>query len=201
MQVVVQNLSEPEDRSGNYPRQDDGRAINPEIFGLVQLVKNFNPSLSSPPVLIVVIAIVDIGMVADGFLNVNNCPISTMIPIWVIVAALSSIVEICCFSFKSHMESRNQTHPSWVRFIVGIVGVFRAGWYIPGCIWVYGVYGRVSFDSIDKENYCDQATYYIALLFSTIFSLMILLLIVCLCFIGCLVTFCEMPKQEDVMTS
>ncbi|ETN85804.1 hypothetical protein NECAME_06224 [Necator americanus] len=24
-------------------------------------------------------------------------------------------------------ESRNQTHPSWVRFIVGIVGVFRAG--------------------------------------------------------------------------
>ncbi|CAF4973946.1 unnamed protein product, partial [Rotaria socialis] len=33
------------------------------------------------------------------------------------------------------------------------------GWFIPGCIWVFGAFGEAQYDQPDKSDYCYRTLY------------------------------------------
>ncbi|ETN85805.1 hypothetical protein RB195_001499 [Necator americanus] len=145
---------------------------------------------------VVLFAMFYVVMGVIGFLNFDNCPVRDEIPVWMIVASLTSLVNIASHFYKVYKESREQSYPLYVRVIDGIILVFRPVWFIAGCVWVYTAYEYVTFDTSGKESYCDQLTYSTALVFSTIFFVIILFILACLCCACCYVIFHE-PDADD----
>ncbi|EYB84606.1 hypothetical protein Y032_0314g2255 [Ancylostoma ceylanicum] len=159
--------------------------------------KHMSATKTTSNVAVVALAVFYIAMAVIGFMNIDNCPVREEIPIWMIVAALASLINIANHFYKLYKESRNQPHPMCVRISDGLLLVFRPVWFIAGCIWVYTAYENVTFDTFDKNNYCDQLTYYIALVISTIFCVIVCFVLACLCCACCYVVFQDSDDADD----
>lgn len=65
---------------------------------------------------------------------------------------------------------------------------------------MYTAYEHVTFDTFDKETYCDQLTYDIAFVISTIFCVIVCFVLACLCCACCYVVFHESDEDDDNAT-
>ncbi|CAJ0601291.1 unnamed protein product [Cylicocyclus nassatus] len=181
----------------NTPRFNGGasKRSTRELAQLAQ--KHITQPKTTSNVAVVVFAVLYIAMAIIGFLNLDNCPVRPEIPIWMIVAAFSSLLNIANHFYKLYKETHNQSYPLFVRILDGILLVFRPVWFIAGCVWVYTAYVDVTYETIDNENYCDQITYSTALVFSTVFCIIVVFILACLCCACCYVIFHDDSDSED----
>ncbi|KAL6740057.1 hypothetical protein Aduo_013445 [Ancylostoma duodenale] len=196
--AVTQNLTGEGDASVGRRRATRSLIQRQSTASLARLAhKHMSATKTTSNISVVALAVLYIAMAVIGFMNIDNCPVREEIPIWMIVAALSSVINIAIHFYKLYKETRNQPHPMCARVIDGLLLVFRPVWFVAGCIWVYTAYENVTFDTFDKDNYCDQLTYYIALVISTIFCVMACFVLACLCCACCYVVFNESDADDD----
>ncbi|CAJ0599273.1 unnamed protein product [Cylicocyclus nassatus] len=133
-------------------------------------------------VLLAILNIIPIAMIAVGALHLHDCRINPMIPIWLIVSGSTSLVQSALSPIaKSEAAS---CFTILARALLGLLSLFHFVWLILGSVWVYGAYGKVSYEPVSVD-YCDKATFLFPFIVLTIAYSLIALLCVTLCCLCC----------------
>jgi hypothetical protein len=105
-----------------------------------------------------------------GVINIEKCPIQSMIPIWLIVMGVGSLilsfiriifnVIVLVKKCKSLEAERKRSLLNW---FICFSTLFLFVWFIFGNLLVYSKWNKVKYDINDlTNNYCDKLTYLIA---------------------------------------
>ncbi|KAK5972220.1 hypothetical protein GCK32_007101 [Trichostrongylus colubriformis] len=79
-----------------------------------------------------------------GALNIDNCPVKKMIPIWLIVSGSSSCLRYI-LAIGLAIVDRNGESVAVVRaWIEVFFSLFWFVWFILGSVWIYSVYNEVT---------------------------------------------------------
>ena len=167
-------------------------------------------------VCIVVFYIVPLACVVIGAIGFNDCPVESMIPIWLIVFGIAVLIflfvllvlQICGrrrskkLDAKNRLQGRRTTETELYEakpgvslcalvFIVLIL-LFLLAWFIVGNVYVFENWHAIEEDPLA----CDELTYYFA--FSVIVLVYILTLIMCCicCIIICTAVTVDETKYE-----
>jgi len=145
-------------------------------------------------------------MIVFGSLNLQNCPVQRLIPIWLIVAGATSAILQFINIVNGFLTRKREGHQnleegdknSTTSGGNGILGCFNFVWFICGNVWVFGVHNRVVHDDDASDNYCDGTAYNLA--FWSIIAAYIFIGFFCFC--GCCVACCvgkavASAKNED----
>jgi len=130
-----------------------------------------------------------------GWRYSTACPINQLIPHYLIVAGIVSLVLVILVSVTQIMtrtfarkmcdDTIDKTNPNRGTMLVGCgvcsimcinlsLFIFLIGWSIVGWIWVIEVWHRVQYHSVQKEDYCHPMLYqftFSLLLFTTTLKL------------------------------
>ncbi|KHJ80866.1 hypothetical protein OESDEN_19454 [Oesophagostomum dentatum] len=130
------------------------------------------------------LVIISIFEVFIGAVNVDNCRVMEMIPVWLMISGSASCLRYSVaivVSLRDHNYGKTSTFRAiWE---VGF-SVFWFVWLIFGTYWTYSVYGKVEYDQYAK-NYCDHLTYLFTFVLITVDYVMIAVWIWC-----CFIAFC-----------
>jgi len=145
----------------------------------------------------VALSIVHIYLLVVGAVNINNCPAERLIPIYLIVAAVFSILRAilnwyytwCHPKIKNRqalnaVDATDQT-PKPSPFS-NIINLFLLIWLVCGAIWVFRTHPQM--EHADQPYYCDRLTYWTAYIYVIVcLALMALSLIIGCCMCSCIV--------------
>jgi len=104
-----------------------------------------------------------------GVINIEKCPIQSMIPIWLIVMGVGSLIlsfiRIICnvmvlVKKRKSLEAERET--SLFNWFICFSTLFLFVWFIFGNLLVYSKWNSVKYDKDLTNNYCDKLTYLIA---------------------------------------
>ncbi|XP_064489758.1 transmembrane protein 272-like [Ornithodoros turicata] len=99
-----------------------------------------------------------IAMIVVGALYLNDCPVEKFIPIFLVtggtVGTVKDILNIC----KRRSENEEGTAQIGISCCTGILYTFMFGWFIAGCVWVFGNY-QPDFDDPTSAKYCNKTLY------------------------------------------
>lgn len=130
--------------------------------------------------LIFLILGVPIAMIFIGFTTTNNCPAEPMIPIYLVISGIWSILRTIWY-FLEFWLIRRHIGMIFRQFMKSAMCVMTAGMgtlYLLGLYWVLSA-AWPNLDDIDAYNYCNPATYLLAL--ATIVGILVLGMFWCLC--------------------
>ncbi|XP_064489765.1 transmembrane protein 272-like isoform X2 [Ornithodoros turicata] len=118
-------------------------------------------------ILSLVLGALQIAGIVIGALHLNDCPVQRFIPIFLVTGGSIGIVNVILGGYKRHRSSRDDESSSSTGLTCCsyIIQCFLLGWFIAGCVWVYGSY-LPNFDDPANPKYCDKTLYYFA--FSTL---------------------------------
>nr|CAB3262837.1 uncharacterized protein LOC100183982 [Phallusia mammillata] len=141
-------------------------------------------------ILIGILLSIPIAMIAVGAINLNNCPMERLIPIWLIVGGcVSGLMQI--FSIGKRIKAKcnneppdNEEQGRFYNSCNGLLGCFNCAWFFAGNVWVYRYYRPENTTIPGLPNYCDPATYYLAFAIITIVYAIIALVCCCSCCIA-----------------
>ncbi|XGW30723.1 hypothetical protein V3C99_009580 [Haemonchus contortus] len=137
--------------------------------------------------LFLIVAIVEIVV---GSLNVENCPVNRMIPIWLIVSGGISCLRYVLAIGLAIMHKSGGSVGSLRAMLECLFSIFWVVWLIFGTFWVYSVAGVVTFEQHDSDLYCNHLTFVLAFILITVTYVMIFTWICCCCcFICCVAPF------------
>ncbi|XP_064489766.1 transmembrane protein 272-like [Ornithodoros turicata] len=118
-------------------------------------------------ILLLLFAALQIAGIVIGALHLNDCPVQKFIPIFLVAGGSVGMVNAILSGCKRLQESRDDDSSSstGLTCCTSIIQCFLIGWFIAGCVWVYGNY-LPNFDDRTDPKYCDKTLYYFA--FSTL---------------------------------
>ncbi|CAF4512512.1 unnamed protein product [Rotaria socialis] len=100
-----------------------------------------------------------------GVLWFDKCIIQLLISTYLIVTGVVGIIAITAdvkLAVKSDLII-GKLGVTAGNVLVGIslivIVIFMIGWFIPGCIWVFGAFGEAQYDQPDKSDYCYRTLY------------------------------------------
>jgi len=104
-------------------------------------------------------------MLIIGARNIDNCPINSLIPVYLIVGGaltlflvpISAVVGYCIKSVSHETGAGACLHFLLALFFT-LLGVFSFAWFICGNVWVFRAH-EPSYDPKDHSEYCDELTY------------------------------------------
>jgi len=100
----------------------------------------------------------------------DKCPVNKRIPHYLVVAGavgltligltLAQIILRICDVFKS--DASASTIKCLVRsipIVAFLLNIFILGWFIAGCVWVFGAWNKVQYKHPYRTNYCSSTLY------------------------------------------
>jgi hypothetical protein len=162
-------------------------------------IKRVQKSLAfcSNPIVSIIIILINcftcIAQLIIGALNLTNCPIQPMIPIWLIVHGSAGILNsIITLTNNFIIKIKSKTSPI-LQYSSCSIGLFFLVWLILGDIWIYSIWNKVEYNSNSTQFYCDQLTYNIAFWPISAWNTMLILgcgyfILIC-CFSCCIVMY------------
>ncbi|XP_064489763.1 transmembrane protein 272-like isoform X2 [Ornithodoros turicata] len=139
-------------------------------------------------ILTLVLGVLQIAGIVIGALHLNDCPVQRFIPIFLVTGGSIGIVNAILSGCKRRRSSGDDDESGTslgLTCCTSIIQCFLVGWFIAGCVWVYGNY-LPNFDDPSNPKYCDKTLYYFA--FSTLtasFAVGGFSIICCCCMIIC----------------
>merc|ERR1712002_600498 len=115
-------------------------------------------------VFVLLLLVVPILFIVYGSINLGNCTVQRLIPIWLIVAGVFSIIQQL-LQLLDHWKNRKvkqQEVNKPIRALSIICGCFNIAWFISGNVWVFGAYSDVTFAESAATTFCDQTTFNLA---------------------------------------
>ena len=85
-----------------------------------------------------------------------------------VVIVLAMIQAVLTIVIASQVKEENNHAKVFVGATVGLCGIsivviflviFLMGWFIAGCIWVFGAWNRVQYNDPEGANYCHSVAY------------------------------------------
>lgn len=131
--------------------------------------------------LIFLIVGVPIAMVYVGFTTTSDCPAEPMIPIYLTISGICSILRTIWYFLEVWLIRRRHIGLVFRQYINCALCVMTAGLatlYLLGIYWVISV-AWPNLENIDAYNYCNPTTYLLA--FVTVIGILVLITFWCLC--------------------
>nr|XP_027230480.1 uncharacterized protein LOC113822148 [Penaeus vannamei] len=98
-----------------------------------------------------------IAFITVGAIYKDDCNVEPMIPIWLIVQGVFSLLLPL---FGSSKESQ----PIIVSVLGVIVNLVASGWFIAGNVWVFRAWSKnPDFEDLTQENSCHKGLFHLAL--------------------------------------
>ncbi|XP_035687796.1 transmembrane protein 272-like [Branchiostoma floridae] len=126
---------------------------------------------------------VPMAMIVLGAINIHDCPIQRMIPIYLLVFGCFGILKniISLYErYKNHRENETENNAKQNPLEV-MINCFLLAWFIAGNYWIYSVHRAVNMDDPTHEYYCDPTAYLFAFWVTTTAYIFVGLLIICVC--------------------
>ncbi|KAL5258436.1 hypothetical protein ACHWQZ_G009066 [Mnemiopsis leidyi] len=129
-------------------------------------------------------------MMAIGLTHLNDCPVNSLIPIYLIASGGLYIawlaIEICC----DQCEYPNLK--IYTRIFLSLSGI---GLYIAGNIWIYGAWEEVETREkiLNNDNFCNPWVYWVAFANITVvtaLNIVALFSLISWCLLVCCVKVC-----------
>jgi len=116
-------------------------------------------------IIAIVLLPLHISMIIVGVVYCNDCIIQPYIPLWLAVGGSTGIFSVILLNLAAYTGVA--TLPPQIVIIMVIISIlailFCLAWFICGNIWVYGIYGKVTFDYFSAFNssstYCNKLLY------------------------------------------
>ncbi|XP_064481798.1 transmembrane protein 272-like [Ornithodoros turicata] len=134
--------------------------------------------------LLVVTVVIPIVMVVIGSYYLNDCPIEKHIPIYLVTGGVVGVVKLLlsiysrCTKHKRPEHEAEGPHDREAMFCDMVLNCFLFGWYIAGCVWIFGAY-LPDFSDPGSLEYCNKTLYYFA--FAVVASGIIFLVAIASC--------------------
>lgn len=127
-----------------------------------------------------------------GWRYADRCPANWRIPHYSFIAGVVGLVTIVLMMIQAVLalviatkvpKDEKSNVGGFVVATCGLCGIsvvvifltiFLLGWFIAGCVWVFGAWNRVQYDDPDGTNYCHPTVYRVTfwlLLLSLIYQL------------------------------
>lgn len=120
-----------------------------------------------------------------GWRYADQCSVSWRIPHYLVIAGVVELVVIglsvvnIVLKMRGIFEADNRTPigkylTKGIAAILIVLNIFIFGWLIAGCVWIFGVWGKVQYNNPDQSNYCASTLYRFAfwlLLLSVLYHL------------------------------
>lgn len=106
--------------------------------------------------------ILPVAMIVVGALNLGNCPIQRYIPIWMLVAGITSAIMQVFNVVINKSKSNGEEPDSRNSGGNGCLGCFNFAWFIAGNVWVFGVHPTVELSDPTSGLYCNALCYNLA---------------------------------------
>ncbi|XP_063403552.1 transmembrane protein 272-like [Mytilus trossulus] len=106
--------------------------------------------------------LIPIAMIAVGATYLHDCPAEKMIPIYLIVAGVFTIITNILTIIRGEVNNRKegeeekQSGPGPEHLII----CFLFAWFIAGNVWVYRTYDDWQSSNSILDNYCNPTLYY-----------------------------------------
>jgi len=155
---------------------------------------------------------VPIAMIVVGSLHLDDCPAEELIPIYLIVAGVTSLVN-GSFShggFQSRLKKvkSKQANPRCededdggkkkkiISCFSTLLNSFSFAWAIAGSVWIYRIY-EPNYTDPTVAGYCDKTTYLFAFWVTTL-GYIFMGLAICVCCVSCIACcFCCGKKSDQ----
>ncbi|XP_047427203.1 transmembrane protein 272-like [Mugil cephalus] len=167
--------------------------------GLLQNIRETPPP--SAPALgcsKLLVCILPSAQIALGVIHLHDCPRQRLIPIYLIVVGVFSLV-LTLLSCLPCAQEKKDGPPNRLSTICTIwnslTSFFLFCWFIAGNVWIYSIYKpNFNRNTTDVNPYCDKTLYLFAFWTTTL-----VYIIPCVClFIGCCVLLlCRRSNPED----
>ena len=122
-------------------------------------------------VLLVLLAVLAAAIAVFGALNIDNCRLEPLIPVYLIGFGVACFCKLLLFAGKIiRKEDSNligEKQPTriadWCRFFQLLFTLFLIAWFILGNVWVYRLYKNFYYLHSDHYNLdCDKTVYLVA---------------------------------------
>nr|XP_054755444.1 transmembrane protein 272-like [Lytechinus pictus] len=147
-----------------------------------------------------IILAIPIAMVAIGSVYIHECPAQHFIPLYLIVMGLATIFKVLIDQKARFQRSRlpqeeqEDFTPNPLEKGLGkLIGLFITAWFIPGNIWIYGIFWPNTTDS-SSDDYCHPTLYIFAFWVTTAYYIFLGLLCCCA---GCIVCLGACIDEEE----
>lgn len=139
-----------------------------------------------------------------GAKNIDNCPAQDLIPTYLIVNGITSLIliftSIACNACIVALPEENVFH-IWLSGIrplfLGLVGLFHFTWFICGNVWVFRYYEpSYAPSNVPGVRYCDETTYKFAfwlIIMGYIFT------VFGYCFHCCSKQYSDQKREQEIM--
>ncbi|GMT19674.1 hypothetical protein PFISCL1PPCAC_10971, partial [Pristionchus fissidentatus] len=133
-----------------------------------------------------------------GALNVDNCPVQPMIPIYLIVSGALAIVSSALRYYVNWktMQARPDKYeqPTLISVFVGISGLFGIVWLILGMVWTFGA--NPGYETA-SPRYCDYWTYMVSYVsFLVLFALLAASCCCCVCAVAAAAALADGERER-----
>lgn len=99
---------------------------------------------------------VPIAQLVIGVKYKEDCPIQTLIPIWLMASGACGIVQVVLSLFKSIVTRKNndgsESGGTCCQALLNLINIGAVGLFIAGNIWVYKIKDTVSYDPNNSTN-------------------------------------------------
>ena len=112
----------------------------------------------------------------------DDCPVESMIPIYLIVAGATGIVANCCNCGVKYTESGDGEEKQ-INPLQAVVQLFLFAWFICGNVWIYKNY-EPNYNDPTSPNYCDKTLYLFAFWVTTSYYIVFGAVLIIMCLVG-----------------
>ena len=133
-----------------------------------------------------VICLILFSFLLKGAKYKDECPVESMIPIYLIVAGAASLVGNCCsgvIRWKNRDEAEKKVNPLEI-----VVMFFLFVWFICGNVWIYKTY-EPNYTDPGSPDFCNKTLYLFAFWVTTAYYIVFGVVLVAICFLGLWVAY------------
>ena len=112
----------------------------------------------------------------------DECPVESMIPIYLIVLGAVLLIFTCCLNgSRSQSYNRDEGQGQSVNPLLLVMDLFIFAWFICGLVWICRAY-EPNYDNPERADYCNKTLYLFAFWLSNSYLILngVCLLIMCL---------------------
>eukprot|EP00095_Tigriopus_kingsejongensis_P005909 maker-scaffold392_size185621-snap-gene-0.19 protein:Tk05909 transcript:maker-scaffold392_size185621-snap-gene-0.19-mRNA-1 annotation:"hypothetical protein L798_03698" len=128
--------------------------------------------------------IIPVCMIVIGSIYFDECPAEPSIPVFLIVGGSFSVFKyllgVITRVGRGDTEEEHRTPPAQ-----SLISCFLCGWFITGCVWVYGIYKPIMDEAHRGDpNYCNVTVYTFSFWLITTAYIFLGFLTSCICFVN-----------------